>query len=47
MANQKQVQTQAPQKPQEKTQKPNQFIWVVLGIAAIFLFWLLSSWVYK
>jgi len=39
MANQEQA--------QEKTQQPNQFIWVVLGIAAILLFWLLSSWIYK
>jgi hypothetical protein len=33
----------------EKIREENRigFIWIILGIAAILLFWLLSSWVYK
>ena len=46
MENQKQV--QVPDKKELPQKSPqNQFIWVVLGIAAILLIWLLSSRVYK
>ena len=46
MGNQKQVQvTDKKELPQKSPQ--NQFIWVVLGIVAILLIWLLSSWIYK
>ena len=40
------------QKGEEEEKKPEQqnqlkFIWIVLGIGAILLIWLLSSWVYR
>ncbi len=45
MTNQKQV--QAPDKKELLKKSPqNQFILVVLGIAAVLLIWLLSSWMY-
>lgn len=47
MADQKQTLSPNQEKPFKKTQKSNQFIWVILGIMAILLIWLLSSWIYK
>jgi hypothetical protein len=35
------------EKKNQKQVNQKQYIWLVLGIAAILLFWLLSSWVYK
>ena len=30
----------------QKQSPQNQFVWVILGIAAVLLIWLLSSWMY-
>jgi len=46
MENKKQDHVRAKKELPQKSPQ-NQFIWVVLGIAAILLIWLLSSWVYR
>lgn len=45
MDNQKQMPEQ--KQPQEKSRGPGQYIWLILALAAVLLFWLLSSLVYK